>query len=71
MLQSFKFGRVKETSIHHFSGTSDSGYGQASYLHVSKTGTIPRMKLVAATLSVKISALYRTNFNSIMLKKHF
>ena len=72
-----KFGRIKETSIHHFPDASDSGYGQASYLHlVSETGRIncclllgkscvapikyimiPRMELVAATLSVKISAL--------------
>ena len=31
-----KFGRKKETSIHHFSDASKSSYGQASYLcHLS------------------------------------
>ena len=36
-----KFGRIKETSIHHFSDASDSGYGQASYLRlVSETERI-------------------------------
>ena len=36
-----KFGRIKETSIHHFSDASDSVYGQAIYLHlVSETERI-------------------------------
>ena len=36
-----KFNRIKETSIHHFSDASDSGYGQASYLRlVSETERI-------------------------------
>ena len=33
-----KFSRIREISIHHFSDLSDSGYDQASYLHlVSET----------------------------------
>ena len=86
-----KFGRIKETSIHHFSDASDSGYGQASYLRlVSETGrinccllmgiahvapikyiTIQRMELVAATLSVKISALIQKELQFLNVMETF
>ena len=86
-----KFGRIKETSIHHFSDASDSGYGQASYLRlVIETGritccllmgksrvapikniTTPRMELVSATLSVKISVLQQKELQLLNVKEIF
>ena len=71
------FGRVVESSIHHFSDASEDGYVQASYLRlVNNQGvihcvlligkarvtplryvSIPRLELVAATLSAKIALL--------------
>ena len=86
-----KFGRIKKTNIHHFSDASDSGYGQASYLHlVRETGrincclltgkvhvtpikytTIPRMELVAATLSVKVSRLLPKELQLLNVKETF
>ena len=86
-----KFGRIKETNIHHFSDASDTGYGQASYLRlVSETGrinwclfmgetrvapikyiTIPKMELVAVTLSVKISALLQKESQLLNVKETF
>ena len=86
-----KFGRIKETSIHHFSDASDSSYGQASYLRlVSETGrinccllmgkarvapikyiTIPRKDLVAAALSVNISAPLQKELQLFNVKETF
>ena len=73
------FGRVVESSIHHFPDASEEVHGQASYLTLVKYQgvihcvlliwkaivsplkyvSIPRLELVAATLSVKIALLLR------------
>ena len=74
-----KFGKVVNTSLHHFSDASDVGYGQATYIrlvnrdgdiHCSlligksrvaplKTIAIPRMELIAATVSVKVASMVK------------
>ena len=76
------FGKIKDCSLHYFSGACEKGYGQVTYLcAVDESGkvncslvmgkariaplkyiTIPRMELVAATLSVKISVMLRKEF---------
>ena len=86
-----KFGRIKETNIHHFSDASGIVYGQASYLRlVSETGrinwclfmaktrvapikyrTILKTELVAAILSVKISALLQKELQLLNVKETF
>ena len=71
-------GKIKTSSIHHFSDASEGGYGQSSYLRlkddqgkihcvllIEKPRVSPlkyisiRLKLIAATLSVKVSLLFR------------
>ena len=50
-----KFGRIKETSIHHFSDASESGYGQASNLRlVCETGRINCCLLMGKVLVAPI-----------------
>ena len=71
-------GKIKTSSIHHFSDASEGGYRQSSYLRlkddqgkihcvllIEKPRVSPlkyisiRLKLIAATLSVKVSLLFR------------
>ena len=85
------FGRVVESSIHHFSDAFERGYGQASYLRlVNNQGvihcvpligkarvsplkyvSIPRLELVAGTLSVKIALLLREEVDIEINKEYF
>ena len=85
------FGRVVESSIHHFSDASEDGYEQANYLRLvnnqgvihcvlligkAKVSTlryvpIPRLELVAATLSVKIASLLREELDIEINKEYF
>ena len=85
------FGRVVESSSHHFSDASEDGYGQASYLRlVNNQGvihsvllvgkakvsplryvSIPRLELVAATLTVKTALLLREELDIEIIKEYF
>ena len=85
------FGKVVESSIHHFSDASEDGYGQVSYLRlVTNQGvvqcvpligkarvnplkyvSIPRLELVAATLSVKVALLLREQLDIEVNKEYF
>ena len=85
------FGRVVESSTHHFLDASEDGYGQATYLRlVNNQGvihcvlligkarvsplkyvSIPRLELVAATLSVKIALLLQEELDIEIKKEYF
>ena len=79
------FGTFFESTLHHFSNASEYGYGQVLYLQlVGNTGRIgkarvaplksmamPRMELVVATLSVKISVLLKKELQIRIKKEMF
>ena len=83
-------GKIKTSSIHHFSDASEGGYGQSSYLRlkddqgkihcvllIEKPRVSPlkyisiRLKLIAATLSVKVSLLFRRELGIPINKEYF
>lgn len=67
-LKSYNFANVFSCTLHHFSDECEGEYGQSSYIGLlngsGKTHcTTPRLELTAASLSVKISKMLKTEMD--------